>query len=220
MQDILKELEGFRLAHIGQASKLPIPAKSTILGTTGSISYYQMQPMNETLFLQPELVPKSLQVDSPAKTSAKLTQPEPRALMEPEVAFGMSSTAIFAVLDPLTLSWKTAQCSYIEDWPPSLHSLPLSGTMRNGKCYQSERLVSRMRGKDFLSLPTPTKSDGMRIFEFSIESLLKRANKKSCKLTTFNLNLVEWAVLNYGVKPSPDFYRAMMGFPPDWLVKP
>ncbi|MGC3979056.1 MAG: hypothetical protein QM751_13020 [Paludibacteraceae bacterium] len=96
-------------------------------------------------------------------------------------------------------------------------SLPSSGIMRNGRLYQSERLVTRMREKGLFSLPTVVKSDAMRVTEFSKEHLLKSALKHKNKTSLFYINLAEEILLWTGYNLSPEFCRILQGFPKKWL---
>lgn len=74
---------------------------------------------------------------------------------------GESLRGLLAKYDPLTHSLKTAQGSLFSGLIESSPTLPRSGTMRNGECYQRETLAHRMsgRGCGFLQnecIPTPT----------------------------------------------------------------
>lgn len=77
----------------------------------------------------------SFLADFHAKTSAQpdLVRELPGGV---EVDCGHSSSALLAKFDPITSTWKTAQCSLFEVLELSLETWPRWGSMRNGACYQ------------------------------------------------------------------------------------
>lgn len=96
-------------------------------------------------------------VDSLVKTSVLLEKVS--ELSVKEAAYGLKCIELYWMLDQGTLSLKTAQCSLFEGSNKSYATFPKSGLTRNGNVYQTTLLDTRTKGKDFILLPTPTKSD-------------------------------------------------------------
>nr|WP_237763386.1 hypothetical protein [Thiobacillus denitrificans] len=95
--------------------------------------------------------------DSRVKT---LAQPEKAQESTESVAdCGKNSHGLLAKYDPVTSSWKTAQCSLFEDLEQSLEIWPRWGSMRNGECYQRQMLVQTIGEKESGLLPTPLASN-------------------------------------------------------------
>jgi hypothetical protein len=65
-----------------------------------------------------------------------------------------------AKYDPDTSSWRTAQCSFIEDLPESLETFPRSGMTRGGLLWELPMLERRTKETDSGLWPTPTSSVG------------------------------------------------------------
>jgi hypothetical protein len=53
-------------------------------------------------------------------------------------------------------SWRTRQCSLLEDWEESLATFPRWGSMRNGECWERETWEPLTNGTGSGSWPTPT----------------------------------------------------------------
>lgn len=98
----------------------------------------------------------SLAVDSLVKTSALLVKVS--ELQANEAAYGLKCSALWGKLDHRTSSLRTAQCSLFEDLSGSYATFPKSGMMQNGNVYQVPTLEYNRVGKDYIVLPTPTKS--------------------------------------------------------------
>lgn len=99
----------------------------------------------------------SLVEDFRVKTSAL---PENvRVLMENAPGCGVRCTELYGKLDLNTSSLKIRQLSLFPALKESYATFPKSGMMRNGNVYQTTLLDTRTKGKDFILLPTPTKSD-------------------------------------------------------------
>ena len=77
---------------------------------------------------------------SPAKTSRR--QAKARASTEREAGYVASSPVLLAKYDRDTRSWKTPQCSLIEDSGECLETFPKSGIMRGGVLWDT-----RFRGQ-------------------------------------------------------------------------
>jgi hypothetical protein len=76
-----------------------------------------------------------------APTSA--SQEEAQDSMESTPPCGITWRGWLAKFDPDSYSWKTAQCSFIEDWDESLATFPASGMTRGGLLW--ERQMSEHR---------------------------------------------------------------------------
>ncbi len=106
-------------------------------------------------------------VDSHAKTSAPLEKAQ--ASQVNAVDYGVSSPELLARLCPDTSLWKIPQCSLFADLEQSLETWPRWGSMRNGACYQRQKLAHHIKEKESGLLvetpsgnwPTPTCSDVM-----------------------------------------------------------
>lgn len=72
---------------------------------------------------------------------------------------GVSSLALLAKYDPDSSSWRTAQCSLVEDSTSSLAILPRWGSMRSGRLYQRPKWVLPIAGSGSGSWPTQRARD-------------------------------------------------------------
>lgn len=96
----------------------------------------------------------------PAKTSAALEKE--RESTEREAGYGAKWQGSFATYSPATSSWKTAQCSLLEDSDEFSETWPRWGLMRDGECFpvtmQAEFTYASASG---LRLPTPRSCSAM-----------------------------------------------------------
>jgi hypothetical protein len=99
----------------------------------------------------------SFLADFHVRTSVK--QEQVPASMVNDQASGRNLSGLLARYDPVTCSWKTAQCSLLEDLEQSLETWPRSGSMLNGVCYLRPMLAPLTYAKEYGSWPTPTCSD-------------------------------------------------------------
>ena len=92
-----------------------------------------------------------------AKTSAL---PE-KALESPEndQECGVTWRELLAKFDPVSRSWKTAQCSLFEDLMSSSPTLPRWGSMRSGELFRRQTLVPPIAETGSGLLPTPLASN-------------------------------------------------------------
>jgi hypothetical protein len=95
---------------------------------------------------------------------AKTFQPLEKAqgLTENDQECGATWRGWLAKYDPDSCSWRTAQCSLLEDLNESLATLPRSGMTRSGLLWELPMLEQTIRGTEFgLSekLPTPQSTD-------------------------------------------------------------
>jgi hypothetical protein len=68
-----------------------------------------------------------------------------------------------AKYDPNTSLWKTAQCSFLEEEPESLQTLPRSGMTRDGLLWELPMLERRTNVTGSGLWPTPTTQDNVQI---------------------------------------------------------
>lgn len=90
----------------------------------------------------------------PARTFP--SQEKAQDSMESEAACGSTWRGWLAKYDPDTSSWKTAQCSFIEDSTESLETWPRSGMTRNGLLWELPTLERRTSATGSGLWPTPT----------------------------------------------------------------
>ena len=96
----------------------------------------------------------------PARTSASLAKA--RDSMGNDQECGGTWRGWLAKFDPATSSWRTAQCSLLEDLTESLVTLPRSGMTRSGLLWERQTLELRTREIASGLWATPTASDGQR----------------------------------------------------------
>jgi len=88
------------------------------------------------------------------------SQDEAQGLMEHAAGCGENLRGLLARYDPATHSLKTVQGSLFSDLTECSVTLPRSGTMRNGECYQRPMLERRTKESGFgllpETIPTPT----------------------------------------------------------------
>lgn len=88
---------------------------------------------------------------------------------------GVRCTELYGKLDLNTSSLKIRQLSLFPVSNKSYATFPKSGIMRNGNVYQTTLLDTHTKGKDFILLPTPTKSDYKATFA-NMEALTRYLN--------------------------------------------
>ena len=82
----------------------------------------------------------------PAKTS--VPQEKAQELMESAAGCGEKWRASFTKYDLDSHSWKTHQCSLVEDLEPFLETWPQWGLMRDGECWEQRTLEQTIRGTE------------------------------------------------------------------------
>ena len=162
------------------------------------------------LFLQTSSLPAVFRV----RISAPPTLPAKESTARAPVC-GRSYFSRFAYYDPRSQCLKTPQTSLIEDLERFSATLPASGMMRNGSLYLLGNSVAPTCENAFLSLPTPTASDSMRV-RFSLESLAKAHRRKQLDGRRWGGNLSEVLAGKIGAAVSPSLAGWMMGFPLNW----
>lgn len=85
---------------------------------------------------------------------------------------GVKCIELYGKLDLSTSSLKTRQLSLFPVSSNSYATFPKSGIMRNGNVYRTTLLDTLTKGKGFILLPTPIKSDYKATFT-SMESLTR-----------------------------------------------
>jgi DNA (cytosine-5)-methyltransferase 1 len=110
-----------------------------------------------------------------------------------EAECGRSSQELLAKYNPSTSSWRTAQCSLLEDLEQSLEIFPKWGSMRNGECYPQPMLAQTTGeresgfvpdGVNFHHTPNTTGMDGG---SNSRKALKKRMEKYWLTPATVNI---------------------------------
>jgi len=90
------------------------------------------------------------------------TFPQPEKAQEStesDQACGPTWRGSLAKFDPATSSWKTAQCSLLEEEPELLQTLPRSGMTVDGMLLEQQTVALRTNATEFGLWPTPVKSD-------------------------------------------------------------
>lgn len=98
-----------------------------------------------------------------------------KVLRESAPGCGVRCTELYGKLDLNTSSLKIRQLSLFPVSNKSYATFPKSGIMRNGNVYQTTLLDTHTKGKDFILLPTPTKSDYKATFA-NMEALTRYLN--------------------------------------------
>jgi len=96
----------------------------------------------------------------PARTSQ--SQEKETAWTGSEAGCGTKWRGWLAKLDPASFSWRTAQCSLLEEEPELLQTLPRSGMTRGGLLWERPMSERRTNATGSGSWPTPNAWDGKR----------------------------------------------------------
>ena len=88
------------------------------------------------------------------------SQAEAQDLMENNPQCGTTWRGWLAKFDPDSYSWKTAQCSFIEDSDESLATFPVSGMTRDGLLWEQSMLAHRIKGTERGLWRTPDTGGG------------------------------------------------------------
>ena len=155
----------------------------------------------------------------PAKTL--VPQEKEQELMENDQECGHTWQGWLAKFDPNTSSWRTAQCSLLEDLNECLETLPKSGMTRNGLLWELPMLEHPTSETVFgFSLPTPVSSDatsgaviGKNDKFYQTSTGMPRKVNQNGKDGSVGLGrLVQmW--------PTPDANCGMRGTQPEWTSK-
>jgi hypothetical protein len=161
-----------------------------------------------------------LSTSSPAASRAKTFQ-QPVAALELKVSvrdYGLKFAALLASYDPYTQSWKTSGTSLLARTTNQADgsdvfsaTWPRSGMMRNGIAYRLRRLVPNTTGKESGLWPTPLKTDGFTIGQFSV------ATQASMELKGYQQRFwTRLALLNYSPEAIARISERMLGYPERW----
>ncbi len=137
-------------------------------------------------------------VDSHARTSA--TPAGEKESMEIDPAYGPNSLGCFACFDRESSSWKTYQLSLFEDSIEYSETFPLSGTMRNGRCFARPTLERPIFGDVSSFWHTPCARDH--------KGYTKRDSESICN----QLRAIDGST----GKPNPRWIEWLMGFREKW----
>jgi hypothetical protein len=150
-----------------------------------------------------------------ARTSAQ--QEKAQELTESDQECGTKWHGWLAKYDHVTFSWKTAQCSFIEDLNESSMTLPRSGMTRNGLLWELPMLEQTIKETGSGSLekwPTPQSSDCRDRGNMSNPAIQRRVQKGK----QLNLSMV---VHPTSGKLNPTWVEWLMGWPLGWTdLKP
>ena len=94
----------------------------------------------------------------PVRTSA--SQAEAQDSTESSPQCGTTWRGWLAKFDPDSYSWKTAQCSFIEDSDESLATFPVSGMTRDGLLWEQSMSAHRIKGTERGLWRTPDTGGG------------------------------------------------------------
>jgi len=132
--------------------------------------------------------------------------------------YGVKCTALLASLDPNTQLWKTSGTSLLARTTNQAdgsdvfsRTWPRSGMMRSGTAYQLRRLVPTTTAKESGLLPTPLKTDGFAIGQFSLETQLK------AELRGYQRRFYAPLIINgYSIGEVCLTCEKMLGYPERW----
>lgn len=145
-----------------------------------------------------------------ARTSA--SQEEEKASVGNDLASGWKWPASFAKWDPDTSSWRTRQCSLVEDSDVFCQTWPAWGLMRNGECLERTPPAPPTNERGCGLWPTPTKRDSRTLAGAQPP---KRAPKSGLPLAwTVALSLPPEQ--RAGGRLNPVWVEWLMGWPMGW----
>jgi hypothetical protein len=160
------------------------------------------------------------------------------------LGYGEKWLGLLAKYDPDSRSLRTAQCSFLEDLMLSSVTLPASGLMLDGECYQLPQLARLIGENEFGYWPTPAASDatrgGVMTDKMTGQSLPQMVNTPhrwptptariwkggGSSMTRKNgksrSDMLDWAVeYQTGGRLNPQWVEWLMGWPLGWTdLKP
>lgn len=139
--------------------------------------------------------------------------------MENVAACGSTWREWFARLDLSGCSWRTPQCSFLEDSEQFLETWPRSGLMRHGQCFPLPMLEPHTSGKESGLWPTPVKTDGFAVgwCQTSIERKERGETRPSGAKIGTGLKYFRGTEKHLrGGYPSPTLTEWLMGWPTKW----
>jgi hypothetical protein len=127
-------------------------------------------------------------------------------------AFGWRWPGSFARWSPATSSWKTRQCSLVEDSPEFSQTWPTWGLMRDGECLEVTTPQLAMSEKGCGFWPTPTKRDSRTL---AGSQPPKRAPTSGIPLA-WTIALTLTPEQRTGGRLNPPWVEWLMGWPMGW----
>lgn len=149
---------------------------------------------------------------SRARTSAR--REKAPVSTAPGLASGGKCTELSMMYDPESCSWKTHLCLWEEDLPESSVTLPASGMMLRGVCWELTPLDYPITVPDYGFLPTPRACIGTHGIAWS---RAEQGNHK-CNLEDYlaYLYIRNGGKRVRGMCVSASFAALMMGWPQKW----
>ncbi len=148
--------------------------------------------------------------------------PEPSTDLQKELRvgggadFGDKWQELLAKFDPISSSWKTAQCLLAEDYQGSWATFPKWGMMQNGELWRLQNMAHPTKENGCGFLPTPVASEWRDKAKANILKKLDRGGRLARRICTiWNLSQP------IKVAANPRFSEWMMGWPIGWTeLKP
>jgi len=180
------------------------------------------QPLTESNGLEPSTL---CPVDSPAKTLA--AQETEKGLMGSGLASGARWRELFVRCDPVSSSWKTHRCLWVEVLPWSSVTLPQWGMMRGGVCWERIMPEHHTDENGHGLWPTPRCTEARMKPRAPIASLLDGTRSHGWDLCealwdaalTHNREwpgMVAPGEITEGGMPNPRYWEWLMGWPIGW----
>jgi len=132
-------------------------------------------------------------------------------LMEKPLECGEKWRGWLAKFNPDTFSWKTAQCSLLEDSKECLQTLPRSGMTRNGLLWDAPNLEQNIKETEFGLWGTPTTSQDFKPVRKLAPS---EANGKHGTILVGSIGKEHPHLIGRYLKPLVTEY--LMGWPIGW----
>ena len=139
--------------------------------------------------------------------------------MENDLQCGSTWRVWLAKYDQHSCSWRTPQCSLLEDSEPSLETWPRSGLMLRGQCFPLPTLEPHTSAKESGLWPTPVKTDGFAVgwCLTSIERKERGETRPSGAKIGTGLKYYRGTEKHLrGGYPNPSLTEWLMGWPTKW----
>lgn len=141
--------------------------------------------------------------------------------------YGLIAGELFASYDLSLSSWKTSQGCLFEEWAKFSGAWPISGMMRNGRCYKPRGLVYPKTATGFSLSPIPHETIPRRYF-IKTPSMLSAIARGWMvpveRRPTLTTKITERAPCPYWETPRGPRYlteveaERMMGYPDGWTM--
>ena len=186
------------LQDICSDGELCVPLKSKITHAefycNGKLMDSYLDSLSGTTFVHSmENLGKEKSMSSRVDFHAKIFLPQEKAqdLTEKGQDFGEKWQGSFTKYSQDSCSWKTHQCSFLEDLDEFSETWPRWGSMRTGECYQLPMLEQNINETEYGLWPTPTTPSGGGNCGGS--GAYKNAIKNGTHIPhSINPNLYEW----------------------------